>query len=101
MAGEPDPMKPNEVLAPAPRLPLKPTFDAVTDVVPVIVAFHELAMAVPLGKVQFRVHLEMAEEPAETVTSPCQPPDQVPTTLIDAEHAPVLPPPPFVVVVVG
>ena len=93
-------MKPHEALAPAPRLPLKATLEAVTFVVPETPAFQELAIAVPEGKLQLTVHFEMDDEPAVTVTSPCQPPDHVPTTLIEAEHAPVPPPPLLLVVVV-
>src|SRR3954447_6803969 len=100
VAGLPLPMKPHETLPPAPTLPLKPTLEAVTFVVPETPAFQELAIDVPEGKLQFTVHFEMDDEPAVTVTSPCQPPDQVPTTLIDAEHAPVPPPPLLLVVVV-
>jgi hypothetical protein len=97
MDGVPEAMKPKLPLAPAPRAPFQPTSVAVTVVVPLTVAFHA-DESPPLGNVHDTVQPAIAEDPAVTLTSPCQLPDQPPTALITAEQ--VLPPLPLVVVVV-
>lgn len=95
--GVPEAMKPQLVLAPAPRLPFQPMSDAVTFVVPDSVAFQPEDSA-PFGKVHDSVQPEIAADPAVTVTSPCHPLPHEPVTVITAEQ--LLPPPPDVVVVV-
>ena len=86
--GEPLPMNPQLVLAPALTTPFQLTLDAVTDVVPLTVAFQDCVSAVPAGNVHATRHPLIFEAPAVIVTSPCQPPVHVLTTLMDDEHPP-------------
>jgi len=90
------------VLVPAATALFQLAFTAVAAVPLVVtVAFHAWLIDWPLASVHLTVQpLVMPADPAVTVTSPWNPPDQLPTCLYVAVQAPV-PPPPVVGEVVG
>ena len=66
--GEPLARKPHDALVPADSLPFQPMSEAVTVVVPLVVAFQDEESADPDGKAQFSLQPLIAEGPAVTLT---------------------------------
>ena len=84
-------VKPNDVVAPAPREPFQDRFRTVTaDPLTVSVPLHSWVMLWPLASVQRTVQAVIAELPARTVTVAWKPPCQEFVTDIVAEQAPVV-----------
>lgn len=75
-------MKPNVVLAPAPRAPFQASFFTVTaEPETVSLPPHSCVTDWPEPSVKVEVQLGIAAVPALTVTSPWKPPGHSPTTL--------------------